>query len=246
MSSRPPIFHPRAGFTLIEILIATTAFAIVLAAINGVYYSAIRLRNKTTLALDDAAPIEHGLATIKRDLLNIVAPGGTLSGTLQSTSSSNKLAGQASPNFYTSTGTIDETTPWSDMQRVSYLLVAPTNTGFGNDLVRSVSRNLLPSLQDEYTRQRLMSGVQTLTFLYYDGNQWRDSWDSTTPNLSTGLSNTLPNAIKVQLQLASPAGRGSGRASSAEPVASRRDSAIELVVPIRVQAPTNQTQQAQP
>src|SRR6185295_3602218 len=73
------------GFTLIEILIAVTAFAIVLAAINTVFYAALRLRNKTALALDEALPIQQTVAIMKRDFANIVVPGGTLFGAFQTT-----------------------------------------------------------------------------------------------------------------------------------------------------------------
>src|SRR5258706_2956762 len=74
-----------SGFTLLEVLIATVAFAIVLAAINAVFYGALRLRNQTVGTLDEAATLQHALAMIYRDLANVVVPGGTLSGTLQTT-----------------------------------------------------------------------------------------------------------------------------------------------------------------
>jgi hypothetical protein len=129
-----------------EVLIAVVAFSIVLAAINSVYYGAIRLRNKTAAGLEQALPIEHATAIIKRDLANLVLPGGTLFGPLQSSSISNTVMGQSSPSFYTSSGITDETSPWGDVQRVSYLLLDSTNRANGKDLVRSVSRNSsLPS-----------------------------------------------------------------------------------------------------
>ena len=224
-----------AAFTLIEILIAVAAFAIVLAAINTVFYSALRLRNSTTAAIEKALPVEHALGVIKRDLANIVLPGGTMTGTFSTTSTSNSVAGQSSPNFYTASGAVDETSPFGEMQRVSYLLVASTNRTGGKDLVRSVSRNLLPSLQDEYEQEWLMTGVQTLTFLYHDGIQWKDSWDSAIENTSTGMSNSLPAAVKVQIQMVSENSVGNRSRS--------RELPIELVVPIVVQQRTNQTQQ---
>jgi type II secretion system protein J len=224
-----------AAFTLLEILIAVAAFAVVLAAINTVFYSALRLRNSTSEAIEKALPMEHALGVIKRDLANLVLPGGLMSGTFSTTSTSNSLAGQSSPNFYTASGVVDETSPFAEVQRVSYLLVAATNRAGGKDLIRSVSRNLLPSLQEEYEEEWLMTGVQTLTFLYHDGTQWRDSWDSTIENTSTGLSNSLPAAVKVQVRLLSEKSTGSRSRS--------RELPIELVVPIVVQQRTNQTQQ---
>jgi type II secretion system protein J len=235
MNAAPTIVRRAHGFTLIELLIAVAAFAIVLAAINTVYYSALRLRNKTTTALENALPLEHAIGIIQRDLASILLPGGAMSGTFQTTSKSNSVAGQVSPNFYTSSGVIDEISPWADAQRVAYLLVTSTNRELGKDLVRSVSRNLLPSLQDQSEEQWLMTGVQTLTFLYHDGTQWRDSWDSTIENPTTGLSNSLPKAIKVQIQLASA--EDTGRNRFVEPP-------VELVVPIVARSRTNQVAQS--
>ncbi|PYM11438.1 MAG: hypothetical protein DME18_14000 [Verrucomicrobia bacterium] len=224
------------GFTLLELLIAVMVFAIVLAAMNSVLYGALRLRNRASESLEQALPMQQGLAILKRDLENIVMPGGPLSGVFQTTAITNLVGGQSSPDFYTSTGLIDQTSPWAQIQRVSYVLVDPTNrAAAGRELIRAVERNLLAAtMQDEPAEQWLMSGVQGMTFYYYDGTQWRDSWDSTTTDPTTGLTNNLPKAIRVLIQLAAPE---TGRALSAP-------APVELVVPVVVQARTNRTQQA--
>jgi type II secretion system protein J len=243
-------FRPRTqSFTLIEVLLAVVVFAIVLTAIHLVFHGAIRLRNKTTAALDNAAPLRHTLAILKRDLANLVVPGGTLSGQLQTTSTTGSQLGQSqsasqsrsaslsarlgasqgqsSPQFYTAVGILDDIAPWGEIEKVSYYLADPTDNTPGKDLIRTVTRNLLPTLQEESLDQWLMSGVQDIAFYFYDGAQWRDYWDSTTE------TNGLPPAIKVQLQLAAEdAAQG--------PAAMKL---IELVVPLVVQARTNQTAQ---
>ena len=226
----------KRGFTLLEVLIAVMVFAIVLAAINTVLYSALHMQRRATESLEQALPIQQGLAIIQRDLGNVAMPGGTLSGVFQTTSITNVVGGQSSPDFYTTTGFIDQTSPWAEIQRVSYVLVDPANrAAAGKDLIRAVTRNLLPATaEEEPAQQWLMGGVQGVTFYYYDGTQWRDSWDSTAADPTTGLTNNLPQAIKVQVQLAS---QQTGRALSAP-------APIELVVPIVVQARTNRTQQA--
>lgn len=223
----------RSAFTLIEILIAVAAFAIVLAAINTIFYTALRLRNSTTAVIEKALPLEHAFGIIKRDLANLTVPGGTMSGTFSTTTTSNSVVGQMSPSFYTTGGVVDETSPFGDLQRVSYLLVTSTNKSQGRDLVRSISRNLLPALQDQNEQERLLGGVETLTFMYHDGLQWRDTWDPEAQATSSGISNGLPVAVKVQIQLAQEEGTvgQSGRS---------RIAPIELVVPIVVQQRTNQ------
>src|SRR6185436_7883658 len=189
--------------TLIEILIAVAIFAIVLAAINTVFYSALRLRNRSAAAFDEALPVQQAVAI------------------------TNAVLGQASTDFYTSAGLMDNRVPWADIERVSYLLVDSTNRAPGMDLYRAVTRNLLSQTQDPPAQQRLMGGVQGIVFYFYNGDQWLDSWDSTTQT-------NLPQAIKVQIALASQ-GNAPASASSAP---------IELVVPVDVQVGTNQTQLA--
>ena len=245
------------GFTLLELLLAVAAFALVLAAINGVFYGALKLRNKAVAGFDESLPLQQTLTILKRDLANIVVPGGTLSGTLQtsansgmnssassssssSTSSSSSgintstlvnngmVLGQSSPTIYTATGSLDETSPFAEVQKVSYQLVSSTNlSSTGRDLVRSVTRNLLPTLQDQAVKQSLLTGVQSITFQFHDGTQWRDAWDSTTAD-----SARLPRAIKVQLQMA------------AEPSARTLPTPVELVVPLLVDGGSNTTAQS--
>jgi type II secretion system protein J len=230
---RFPYHGHNPAFTLIEVLLAVAAFGIVLAAINTVYFSALRLRNKTAAAIDEAVPREHALAIIKRDLANLVVPGGTLSGVFQTTSLSNNVAGQSSPTFCTTGAAIDDASPWSEIQRVSYLLVDSTNRTGGRDLVRAVTRNLLPPVtQDQPDQQWLLSRVQALAFQYHDGSQWRDSWDSTAADTVTGETNTLPKAIKVQVELFS------------EQRGRTQPPALELVVPVVVHSRTNEVRQS--
>jgi prepilin-type N-terminal cleavage/methylation domain-containing protein len=164
----------RCAFTLLEVLIATAAFAIVLAAINGVFYSAVRLRNRVVDSLDQSIPLQHTLVVLRRDIANIVPPGGTLFGVLQTTPTTGQsgqsasallsqstagLPGQSSPAFYTASGMIDETSAWAEVQKVSYYLAASTNGGVGKDLYRSATRNLLPTLVDQPVQQPLLTGV---------------------------------------------------------------------------------------
>jgi prepilin-type N-terminal cleavage/methylation domain-containing protein len=209
------------AFTLLEILIATAAFAIVLAAINSVFYSALRLRNQSAESFTDDLALQHTLHLLRRDIANQVPPGGTLSGQLQTTptltgglgnnsasgnsgmnanaSSVALLAaasrpGQSSPEFHTTTGALDETTPWSELQKVHYYLAPSTNAEAGRDLIRSVTRNLLPSLQDQSLQTPLLTGVETIYFQFHDGTQWKDVWDS-----ASELSTRLPVAVRVQI-----------------------------------------------
>jgi len=266
IGQRPP------GFTLMEMLFAVAASALVLLAIHLVFYGALRLRNKTAQALEEAVPLQHTLAIIRRDLVNLVAPsssssvsffgplqtetttGSSTSGSSTSSGSSSSgetggvqssgneagggmdlggqtasgLAGlQVSPTLYTATGAVDQTSPWAEIQKVTYFLVDPTNDVPGMDLLRSVTRNLLPVMQEESDDQWLMGGVEDVVFLYYDGMQWIDTWDSTSSETN------LPMAIKVQIEM------------TARETELERRTPIELIVPIVVQSRTNSTAQTE-
>lgn len=226
------------GFTLLELLLAVLVFSIVLGAMHVVFFSAFKLRNKTADAIERALPLQQALSIVKRDLSNIVPPGGLMSGSLQSTpTASSTGSGMPSssmnhgngPQFYTAVGSVDDTAPWGEVERVTYFLAPPTNNTMGMDLYRSVSRNLLPLNQDQTDDQFMMSGVKAITFQYYDGNAWKDTWDSTLPDTTTGLTNILPRAIKLQLELYN------------DNVAMGAPAPVEMVVPILVQARTNVT-----
>ena len=243
--------RPRSAFTLLEILIAVVCFAIVLAAINGVFYSGLKLRNRSAASLEKSQPLAQALMIIKRDLINLAAPStnsnalagplqstptgtgaqsqprfGSLQGAAAATGGGGGVAGQISPDFYTMSAALDEQDPWPSIQKVSYLLVDSTNrTALGKDLMRAVTRNLLPvgGIVEDPVQQLLLPDVADLTFAYHDGTQWQDTWDSTTSTTST-----LPLAIKVSILLAVEGG-------------GTQPSPVELVVPISVVAPTNST-----
>ncbi len=201
----------RQAFTLLELLLAVAVFAIVLAAVHTVFFSAFKLRNRTTDAIERSLPLQQTLAIIKRDLANIVPPGTPLSGSLQSrptiatnasgVSLSGLLRRQSGPLFFTAAGIVDDSAPWGEIERVSYSLAKPDENRPGMDLFRSVARNLLPVSQDETDDQFLMSGVDAISFQFHNGTAWDDNWDSTAMDSATGLTNNLPKAIKVQLYL---------------------------------------------
>lgn len=240
---RPAVTRPgrglaiRPAFTLLEVLLAVAIFSIVLTAVHTVFHGALRLREKTTGTIEESLPLQQTLAILKRDLANLVPPGQTLFGQLQTTATtgnetssiptsafalaSGDQAQLASPQFCTSVGIIDDYLPWAEVQRVTYYLTDPANDTPGRDLVRSVTRNLLPTLEEEPEDQWLMSGIESMLFLFYDGFEWREDWDSTLDDPK------LPLAIKVQLQLASEEYRSTWLPP------------IELVVPVFVQTSTN-------
>jgi type II secretion system protein J len=215
------------AFTLIEMILAIGVAAIVLIVVCTIFFAAIRLRNATQDAVDNAKPADLALFTMKRDLECIVTPtNGTtkvLSGDFRVgdiTSSGNDEP--VAIEMFTATGQLTDKEPWSDIQRVTYELRDPVNRNTpGKDLFRSVTRNLLSPTIPEVEDQWMMSGVQSLTFSCYDGVQWWNTWDTTG---LTSANTNLPVAVRVDIQ----------------PVGNQM-SPIEMVVPIDSQSRTNAT-----
>lgn len=213
-------------------LLAVAICAIVLLAINGVFATAVRLRERTSEAVEAGRPVNRTLDILHRDLKGTVAPGRFLAGDFRcgvqavgATMGLSGEAGSAGLDFYTSTGTMSDKAPWGDLQEVFYELKAPTDRNqAGMDLVRCVNRNLLATTTQTPEIQWLMGNVQTLEFECYDGTQWRNTWDT-----SSGDTN-LPVAIRVRIELSAQPDQG---AAKVEP--------IEMLVPLVSQARTNLT-----
>ena len=220
------------GFTLLELLLATAVGAIVLLVINATFFAALRLHNTTHEKIDNDLVVQRALGIVRKDLAGIMLPANPqattnkLSGQLTSdpisTNSMDGMGERITPDITTSSGQIDGWTPFAEVQMVSYYLAPAVDGGPTKDLVRVVTRNLLPATDPTTDNQRLLPGVISATISYFDGQYWADTWDSTT-------TSTLPTAIKFSLVLAPR--ENAGPRSDPGP--------IELIVPVIVSTPTS-------
>ena len=136
--------------------------------------------------------------------------------------------------FTTTTAKDTDDDLYGDVEQVEYYVVSATNGAgldAGGELVRTVTRELLetdaivPATQDQ--GQQILSGVQSMQVSFYDGANWQTSWSfdtadsagsngaSTSANSSSasssgsssagnGTAETLPVAIRVDIQMAPP------------------------------------------
>ena len=103
------------------------------------------------------ALVERALGILRRDLAGVMLPPNPastavrLSGQLTTdVSSTNTLDGSAeriTPDIFTNSGRIDGWSSFADVQMVSYYLAPAADGGSTRDLVRVVTRNLLPVLE---------------------------------------------------------------------------------------------------
>ena len=217
-----------AGFTLIELLLAMAVCAVVLAAINALFFSAVRLRESTVAAVDATLPVEQALNAVRRDLQGVMLSPSTnkiMSGSFRvGDIGALGLAENVNIEIYTTTGVLRDAEPWAEVQRVAYRLRESAGRAAGKEFVRSVTRNLLATITPTPDDQLLLTHVANLEIECYDGTQWRDSWDTTQSDTN------LPTAGRFRIQLA---GATSDETRARQP--------IELVVPISLQTTTNQT-----
>jgi len=226
-STLQPFNQPTSSaFTLIEVILAIGVAAIVLVAINAVFFTALHLRDATASAVDAAEPVEQALTIMRRDLQCAVPPNndGGLSGDFKiGNVTSTGISDPVSAEIYTADGALSANAPWGDIQRVTYELKDSTTGATGKDLYRSVTRNLLTETTPDVEDQLMIRGVDSVQFSAYDGSQWLDSWDTSD---TTSASTNLPVAVRVDIQLA-------GSAKDSSP--------IEILVPIDSQSRTNST-----
>ena len=226
------------GFTLLELLLATAIGALVLLVINATFFGTLRLHNTTHDKIDEDLVIQRALTIIRRDLAGIMVPANptattyTLSGQLTTeVTSTNELDNASSeritPDIYTDSGKIDGWTSFSEVQMVSYYLSPSANGAPGRNLVRVVSRNMLPVLDGTAETQILLTGVNSAAISYFDGENWLETWDSIT-------TTSLPTAIKFSFVLA----RSENSSSRSDP------DPIELIVPVIVKTVATLQQEA--
>lgn len=220
--------HARTAFTLLEILLASVAAAMILVIINAVFVRAIHLRDDVTERVRDTRLRARAEHAIRDDLQCALVSGGVLASTLDGGTNSTSGPGGASfPGYLrltTTNGHSASGTVASDVQQVEYYVVkdpkGSTVEGTANSgvLVRAITRDLLATTPTVAKEETLLSSVQSLQVQFYDGTNWVDTWefdsDTAAASANTGSSGTtvttgnttLPEAIRVDVRRAPKAG----------------------------------------
>lgn len=199
----PSSVSPRA-FTLVELLLASAVFSVLAAALYGVLNSALQLREKGNDTFENEINRSACLQTFQRDMQAMVVPNGTLAGAMLGEADTD---GNHTLEFHASSGIVSDSAPYGDIQKIRYLLKKPEDIPDSKsaqdksepgEIIREVTRNLLTLADPEPEEQRLLDGVQALSFQYLnpDGLTWEDSWDS------SAMENRPPVAVRVQIELA--------------------------------------------
>ena len=221
-----PRLRWRTGFTLIEVLMASAAAALILVAVYGVFGKAMKLRDDATERTRMGRLRIRAAAVIRNDLRNALISGGELATTLHGDRESTDSRFPGNLEFTTTTGrNLFGDGPAGDLQTVQYWVANDPVAG-GVDagiLSRAVHRNLLAEVIDVPPAEPLLAGVTALEVAFYNGQSWEESWEV------TDTEKTLPQAIRVRIVQA-------GAAGTAPPPP------IEIYVPWLTEAATLSTQ----
>ncbi len=215
--------HP-AGFTLIEVMLASVMAALILLAVYAVFSQAIKLRDNGTQRMHAYQLRSRASRTIRDDLQNAWVSGGVLASVLEYSPSGSDGLDSAVPGylkFTTTTGKDTADDLYGDVQEVEYYIAKDDSavagaTASGN-LVRVLTRDLLDStLQSPGEEEQVLAGVQSFTVSFWDGTTWQTQWDLTgtaagvaaaatpTPTPATGATGStaanIPEAIRIDIQ----------------------------------------------
>ena len=198
MSRRP---HRRGGFTLIEILLASVAAALVLTAVYGIFRQAVRIRDSATQRTRDSRVRLRAEKILRADLRGAFVSGGLFANVCEgdSATADHKIASGGTahsapsslPGYLRLTATTahndDATGFYGDVQQVEYYIAQDPRSADGNAsgvLVRAVTRDLLDhsglsasaSSATATGETTVLNGVQGFQVSFYDGANWQTSW----------------------------------------------------------------------
>ncbi len=154
--------HSRGGFTLIEILLAAVAAALVLTAVYGIFRQAMRIRDSATQRTRDSRVRLRAENILRADLRGAMVSGGLFANVCEGDSNSvdHNIANHAGTGAHstpsnlpgylrltTTTARNDAATGlYGDVQQVEYYIAQAPSAASDNTsgiLVRAVTRDLL-------------------------------------------------------------------------------------------------------
>lgn len=184
------------AFTLIEMIMALSACAVILSAIYGVFSRAVHLRDDATERTREMRVRTRAVAVLRNDLQNARVSGGTLATALVGSQEGQASSFPGYLKFTTTTARGAASALIADVQEVEYYIVKdPESSGRkAGILVRAVERNLLSQTREEPQGEALLGGVDEMELSFFDGQSWTPSWEMTEDD------KTVPQAVRVIIQ----------------------------------------------
>jgi len=183
----------RRSFTLIEVLVAAFAMAILVAALVVPVQTAMRERERANETAAAAFRMNRVLDRVRDDLDGLLIPGSDLAGQFVGIKNDTQDGRRDTFTFATSAvGSRAGLASTGGCVRVTYEL---TESGTSYDWTRTETLNPLSDDEDASVESVMLAKVWTLELSFYDGTSWQESWDSST-------NSGLPQAVEVAFTLA--------------------------------------------
>lgn len=185
---------------MMELLFAAGAFAIIALVLKTTLSGVMSLKSEAQSRADTRTPRMRARDLMMRDLQGMTSHVTNRLDVLVAESSGSGGNSRGSVEFYTTTGNLRETDRevWGETQRVRWELLDPLMEDsldlYGFDLARGIQRNVVATVDESnWEYQRFVTGVHSMEFEFFDGEQWRDSWDSSDAD-TEGMPPTLVRA----------------------------------------------------
>ncbi len=190
--------RPTRAFTLIEVLLATLTFALILATVNTAFFTALRLRERSAERADLLQPRLQALDWFKRDLSNAFYSEAFLAERFLGEPDREARVPADRLLFYVTSKAVGPAAQLPARQIQYYLTPAERTDGRNQamELLRAETSNLLTDQLPPPLVRRLASGLSSMTFEFFDGEFWTTGWDS------DFTESPLPRAVRVRLEFA--------------------------------------------
>lgn len=189
-----------AGFTLLEVLVASAILSLLLAALYGVFSRTLASKRFAEERATRARAARLVLLRIGQDLQAAFPP---LSGRFHFTSETHRT--EAFPEdslafLSLAQASLGGADPAGDLYEIAYALVPDPDSLSQRTLVRRVTldlavRDAAIARQPPDEAYPLLSQVRGLRFRFFDGRHWREEWGQ------DDTQGTLPQAVEVVLYL---------------------------------------------
>ena len=101
----------QTGFTLMEVMFATMAFALILLVMQMTFSGVLGLRNRARKRVDQQAILSQAMTIMKRDLENMIVTGGLMAEGLICTEMGSPDMPNDQLEFYSTTGVVSDQFP---------------------------------------------------------------------------------------------------------------------------------------
>lgn len=203
--------HPRRrhGFTLIELVLALAAAALLATSLYASMKIAFNAQAAAVAAVEPSRTADLAMEYIRDDLQNAMPPHDPssftpppylyLAGSFEGQNTGGVSGSDADMVFFSTSSMKQHPSANGEIKQIELTTTTPNGTK-EKCLVRRAARNLTTETQPPpYDEEVLCRGVDSFSARFFDGSNWNDFWDSTqtTPN-------ELPVAVEITIVLNRP------------------------------------------